>query len=123
MKPRREGGNAVSTTMLATSDEASSPDASPLQRVKGRNHWILLDAAWAQRLGVRRSAGVYRIRSRELMLKLSQPGQHGTSGVPSVTSTGLPKTWPAGQKGAYEAEGWWTAVPELEHPRSGDAAA
>jgi hypothetical protein len=36
------------------------------------DHWIYLDRSWAQRLGVRRTAGVYRIRSRELARRLSQ---------------------------------------------------
>ena len=36
------------------------------------NHWIYLDRWWAKRLGVRRTAGVYRIRSRELVRRLSQ---------------------------------------------------
>ena len=35
------------------------------------DHWILLDRSWAQRLGVRRTAGVYRIRSRDLARRLS----------------------------------------------------
>jgi hypothetical protein len=35
-----------------------------------RNHWILLSSAWAKVLGVRKTAGVYRIRSNELQLKL-----------------------------------------------------
>jgi hypothetical protein len=36
------------------------------------DHWIYLDWSWAQRLGVRRTAGLYRIRSRELARRLSQ---------------------------------------------------
>ncbi|MBV8541443.1 MAG: hypothetical protein JO364_04010 [Pseudonocardiales bacterium] len=36
------------------------------------DHWIYLDRSWAQRLGVRRTAGVYRIRSRELARRLSR---------------------------------------------------
>ena len=36
------------------------------------DHWVLLDRSWAQRLGVKRSAGVYRIRSRELFRRLAQ---------------------------------------------------
>ena len=35
------------------------------------DHWILLDRSWAKRLGVARTAGVYRIRSRELIRRLS----------------------------------------------------
>ena len=36
------------------------------------DHWILLDRSWAQRLGVRRTAGMYRIRSRDLARRLSR---------------------------------------------------
>lgn len=43
-----------------------------VDRGRRRNHWILLDRSWAQRLGVRRTAGMYRIRSRDLARRLSQ---------------------------------------------------
>jgi hypothetical protein len=36
------------------------------------DHWIILDRSWAQRLGVRRTAGMYRIRSRDLARRLSR---------------------------------------------------
>lgn len=36
------------------------------------DHWIYLDRSWAQRLGVKRTAGIYRIRSRDLFRKISQ---------------------------------------------------
>lgn len=36
------------------------------------DHWVYLDRWWAQRLGVTRTAGMYRIRSRELVRRLSQ---------------------------------------------------
>lgn len=39
-------------------------------RARRPNHWIYLDRWWAQRLGVIRTAGVYRIRSRELARRL-----------------------------------------------------
>ncbi|MDT7594805.1 MAG: hypothetical protein QOJ06_351 [Pseudonocardiales bacterium] len=41
-------------------------------RVRRPDHWVYLDRWWAQRLGVTRTAGVYRIRSRELARRLSQ---------------------------------------------------
>jgi hypothetical protein len=41
-------------------------------RVRRPNHWIYLDRWWAKRLGVIRTAGVYRIRSRDLVRRLSQ---------------------------------------------------
>jgi hypothetical protein len=40
---------------------------------RGRpDHWIHLDRSWAHRLGVRRTAGTYRIRSRDLARRLAQ---------------------------------------------------
>lgn len=49
-----------------------SKDQQGAGRVRRPDHWIYLDRWWAQRLGVTRTAGVYRIRSRELARKLSQ---------------------------------------------------
>lgn len=43
-----------------------------VDRRRRADHWIYLDRSWAGRLGVRRTAGVYRIRSRELARRLSQ---------------------------------------------------
>ena len=39
---------------------------------RSRDHWVYLDRWWAQRLGVKRTTGIYRIRSRELARRLSQ---------------------------------------------------
>ena len=36
------------------------------------DHWIYLDRSWAHRLGVLKTAGTYRIRSRELVRRLAQ---------------------------------------------------
>lgn len=41
-------------------------------RARRADHWVLLDSSWAQRLGVKRSGGVYRIRSRELFRRLAE---------------------------------------------------
>jgi thymidylate kinase len=41
-------------------------------RVQRPDHWIYLDRWWATRLGVTRTAGTYRIRSRDLIRRLSQ---------------------------------------------------
>jgi len=49
-----------------------SKDERGTGRVRRPNHWIYLDRWWAQRLGVTRTAGVYRIRSRELARRLSE---------------------------------------------------
>ena len=35
------------------------------------NRWVYLDRWWAKRLGVKRTAGVYRIRRRDLIRRLS----------------------------------------------------
>ena len=49
-----------------------SKDEQGAGRARRPNHWVYLDRWWAQRLGVRRTAGIYRIRSRELARRLSQ---------------------------------------------------
>jgi hypothetical protein len=36
------------------------------------DRWVYLDRWWAQRLGVKRTAGIYRIRRRELARRLSR---------------------------------------------------
>lgn len=36
------------------------------------DHWVYLDRTWAQRLGVKRSAGIYRVRSRDLLTRLGR---------------------------------------------------
>jgi hypothetical protein len=36
------------------------------------DHWVYLDRTWAQRLGVKRSAGIYRVRGRDLLNRLSR---------------------------------------------------
>jgi hypothetical protein len=41
-------------------------------RQRRSNRWVTLDSTWANRLGVRRTAGIYRIRSRDLISRLSQ---------------------------------------------------
>ncbi len=38
-----------------------------MNRRHGPDHWVYLDRWWAKRLGVKRTAGVYRIRSRDLV--------------------------------------------------------
>ncbi|MGH3773671.1 MAG: hypothetical protein ACRDRW_20135 [Pseudonocardiaceae bacterium] len=45
---------------------------SKVDHSRRADHWIYLDRSWAQRLGVRRTAGIYRIRSRELARRLSR---------------------------------------------------
>lgn len=50
------------------------PEELSKSRVPRPDHWVYLDRWWAQRLGVRRTAGMYRIRSRELIRRLSREG-------------------------------------------------
>jgi hypothetical protein len=50
-----------------------------------RNHWILLDSAWAKLLGVRKTAGVYQIRSNELQFKLFLMQEAPGSSAPTPT--------------------------------------
>jgi hypothetical protein len=50
-----------------------------------RNHWIVLDSAWAKLLGVRKTAGVYQIRSNELQFRLFLMQEAPGSSVPTPT--------------------------------------
>lgn len=43
-----------------------------MNRGRRADHWIYLDRSWARRLGVQRTAGVYRVRSRDLVRRLSR---------------------------------------------------
>ncbi len=43
-----------------------------INRGRRHDHWVYLDRWWAQRLGVKRTAGMYQIRSRDLIRRLSQ---------------------------------------------------
>jgi hypothetical protein len=49
-----------------------SNDERGIGRARRTNHWIYLDRWWAQRLGAVRTAGMYRIRSRELARRFSE---------------------------------------------------
>lgn len=40
------------------------------------DHWVYVDRSWAQRLGIKRSAGAYRVRGRDLLNRLGQEGGH-----------------------------------------------
>lgn len=46
--------------------------ATTRQHGPREDHWVYLDRTWAQLLGVKRSAGIYRIRSRELLARLAR---------------------------------------------------
>ena len=55
------------------------PPAAP-RRACRPNRWVILDRAWAERLGVQRRGGVYRIRSRELQERLASDAAAPTCG-------------------------------------------
>ncbi|HEU4867814.1 MAG TPA: hypothetical protein VFV09_08810 [Actinomycetota bacterium] len=38
----------------------------------GRTPWVVVDRAWARRLGVQRTNGAYRINRRELVARLAE---------------------------------------------------
>ena len=61
-------------------------------RVRRPNHWIYLDRWWAKRMGVTRTAGMYRIRSRDLIRKLSQE-------TLAVNAAGAMFVWDGGGSG------------------------
>ena len=65
----------MKTTSVPVSQQETATDVSWVKSTRKRtrrrpNHWIILDTAWAKLLGVRKTAGVYQIRSNELQLKL-----------------------------------------------------
>ena len=66
---------SMKTTSVPVSQQETATDVSWVKSTRKRtrrrpNHWIILDTAWAKLLGVRKTAGVYQIRSNELQLKL-----------------------------------------------------
>ena len=60
-------------------------------RVRRPDHWIYLDRWWATRLGVTRTAGLYRIRSRDL-IRVST--ESPTSAGKRCARSGYPITCP-----------------------------
>lgn len=50
-----------------------------------RNHWVVLDSTWAKLLGVRKTAGVYQIRSNELQFRLFLMQEVSESSAPTPT--------------------------------------
>ena len=69
------------------------------------DHWIYLDRWWAKRLGVTRTAGMYRIRSRDLIRRLFQE-------TLAVDAAGTVLAWNGG--GSIHRE---KGVSGLSHPR------
>ncbi len=62
------------------------------------DHWVYLDRWWAKRLGVTRTAGMYRIRSRELVHRLSQE-RLGVDASGTVFAYGMKSTATTADRG------------------------
>ena len=58
--------------MTTAKPDEGEPDERQVNRVAAGDHWVYLDRSWAHRLGVRKTAGTYRIRSRDLARRLAQ---------------------------------------------------
>jgi hypothetical protein len=82
----------MTTTSVAVPHKETDTSVSgvkPRRRSqRRRNHWIILDSAWAKLLGVRKTAGVYQIRSNELEFKLFLMQE--APDFTAATSTGPP---------------------------------
>jgi hypothetical protein len=64
--------------------EGETALVSPARGVPA-NRWIVLDQTWAKRLGVVRTSGVYRIRSGELIRRLTQRDSSAVAEAASQT--------------------------------------
>lgn len=64
----------MTTTSVAVPHQETGTSVSgaksKIRSQRRRNHRIILDSAWAKLLGVRKTAGVYQIRSNELQFRL-----------------------------------------------------
>jgi hypothetical protein len=56
------------------------PLVMPVRRPTPPNGFVVLDRAWAERLGVQRVGGVYRIRRRDLVERLAAQQREQTDG-------------------------------------------
>jgi hypothetical protein len=82
--------SAMSATSVAVRPEETGTGVSGVKSTgrrsqRRRNHWIVLDSAWAKLLGVRKTAGVYQIRSNELQFRLFLMQEAPGSSVPTPT--------------------------------------
>jgi hypothetical protein len=87
------------------------------ERSKGRvprpDHWVYLDRWWAQRLGVRRTAGMYRIRSRELVRRLARE-RLGVDASGTVFAYGARPAATSANKAKQLEPGHETAAPQCQ---------
>jgi hypothetical protein len=58
-------------TLHRLQPDAQMPERQGRCLAGRRNGWVILDKAWAARLGVQRTNGVYRIRQGELVQRLA----------------------------------------------------
>jgi hypothetical protein len=81
--------------------ESAVPARQGARRAGRPNRWVILDRAWAERLGVQRDGGVYRLRSSELQRRLAAlaPGRT-CGGLPTHlrVRTPAPPAPPAGHQ-------------------------
>jgi hypothetical protein len=88
-QPRDSEGEEATTSPLTTRRELHVPINS-LPAPARANGWVILDSAWADRLGAKRIGGVFRIRRRGLVQRLGeldrlQPGLADGGGPPTAT--------------------------------------
>lgn len=87
-----------------------------VDRGRRPDHWIYLDRSWAHRLGVLRTAGTYRIRSRDLARRLAQETLWvDATGTVYVTGRGQRRSAPAAHAAATA-----TATTRRAFPRGPD---
>lgn len=67
--PNREAEDVATSADAEAFPRGPAPEIS---RPRPANTWVALDRTWAERLGVRRDGGRYRIRSGELICRLAQ---------------------------------------------------
>ena len=81
---------------------ATCPEAPPLvmpaRRPSPPNGFVILDRAWAERLGVRRVGGVYRIRRRALVERLAALQRE-------QTEESAPPSWLPGEQAVMRVAG------------------
>lgn len=64
-----------------------------------RSPWILVDSAWAEQLGVARTAGVYRIARRDLVRRFAVGQTEGHGIGASISALGLTERPPSPRGG------------------------
>jgi hypothetical protein len=86
-------------------------DEQSTGRVARADHWVYLDRWWAQRLGIKKTAGVYRIRSRELTRRLFRE-RLGVDAVGTVFAFGSGAPVDSIERQRWSQPARETAVPQ-----------